>query len=178
MVMVMPIHQGDRCGPASTAPTDKLGLLLLCVVHALLLCCCAGVCVCGGAYALSPCRVTVSLTTFHPCSLVEAPPASLPPLAEALTEAQHQQRLDEQQRAAVEDAQRAAQAAEVEAAAASARVLQEEYEASLPEDIRGRVAAVLEREAAAVRRQMQAQFEAAQAGLVARLAQLEARVNL
>lgn len=118
----------------------------------------------------------LSLTTFHPRSLVEAPPACLPPLAEALTEAQHQQQLDEQQRADAEAAQRAAEAEAAAAAAAAARALQEEYEASLPDDIRAHVAAALEREAAAVRRQVQAQFEAAQAGLLAKLAQLEARV--
>jgi hypothetical protein len=43
-------------------------------------------------------RVTLSLTTFHPRSLVEVPPPALPPLAEALTEAQHTQQLNEQQR--------------------------------------------------------------------------------
>jgi hypothetical protein len=44
------------------------------------------------------CRVTLSITTYHPSSLVEVPPVSLPPLSEALTEQQHQQELDEQQR--------------------------------------------------------------------------------
>jgi hypothetical protein len=42
--------------------------------------------------------VTLSITTYHPTSLVEVPPVSLPPLSEALTEQQHQQELDEQQR--------------------------------------------------------------------------------
>ncbi len=44
------------------------------------------------------CRVTLSITTYHPSSLVEVPPVSLPPLSEALTEQQHQLELDEQQR--------------------------------------------------------------------------------
>lgn len=44
------------------------------------------------------CRVTLSVTTYHPSSLAEVAPAVLPPLAEALTEEQHQQQLDDQQR--------------------------------------------------------------------------------
>jgi hypothetical protein len=44
------------------------------------------------------CRVTLSITTYHPSSLVEVPPLLLPPLSEALTDQQHQQQLDEQQR--------------------------------------------------------------------------------
>lgn len=43
------------------------------------------------------CRVTLSITTYHPSSLVEVPPLLLPPLLAALTEQQHQQQLDEQQ---------------------------------------------------------------------------------
>lgn len=39
----------------------------------------------------------MSITTFHPSSLVELAP-ELPALAHALTEEQHQQQLDEQQR--------------------------------------------------------------------------------
>lgn len=45
----------------------------------------------------APCRVTMSITTYHPSSLVEQVP-QLPPLAEALTEEQHQQQLGEQQK--------------------------------------------------------------------------------
>jgi hypothetical protein len=40
----------------------------------------------------------MSVTTYHPASLVETAPLLLPPLAEALTEEQHKQQLDEQQR--------------------------------------------------------------------------------
>ena len=39
----------------------------------------------------------MSVTSFHPTELVELPPV-LPPLAGAITEAQHQQQLDVQQR--------------------------------------------------------------------------------
>jgi hypothetical protein len=44
------------------------------------------------------CRVTLSITTYHPSSLVEVPFKPLPPLSEALTEQQHQLEQDEQQR--------------------------------------------------------------------------------
>jgi hypothetical protein len=47
---------------------------------------------------LLTCRVTMSVSTYHPSSLVETALPLLPPLAEALTEEQHQQQLDEQQR--------------------------------------------------------------------------------
>jgi hypothetical protein len=40
----------------------------------------------------------MSITTYHPSSLVEVPPLTLAPLSEAVTEQQHQQELDEQQR--------------------------------------------------------------------------------
>lgn len=40
----------------------------------------------------------MSVSTYHPTSLVETAPLLLPPLAEALTEEQHKQQLDEQQR--------------------------------------------------------------------------------
>lgn len=116
----------------------------------------------------------------------------LPPLADAVTEQQHQQELDEQQRQVgsgfcgcggghsstlmpshvllaqlnmtqpelsptlllsicaglqLEEQQRLdAEAAAVAAAEAAARAVQEEYEASLPDDVKAKVAAVLERE--------------------------------
>ncbi|WIA37628.1 hypothetical protein OEZ86_014529 [Tetradesmus obliquus] len=119
-------------------------------------------------------RVTMSVSTYHPTSLVETAPLLLPPLAEALTEEQHKQQLDEQQRQ-LEEQQRAEEAA-ARAAAEAAReaALQEAYEASLPDDIKERVMLALEREVAYLKKKMEEQFQAQQAGLIARLAQLEA----
>jgi hypothetical protein len=44
-----------------------------------------------------PCRVTMSFSTYHATSLIETVP-QLPPLAEAITEAEYLQRLDEKER--------------------------------------------------------------------------------
>eukprot|EP00879_Flechtneria_rotunda_P014718 GHRR01015379.1.p1 GENE.GHRR01015379.1~~GHRR01015379.1.p1 ORF type:complete len:276 (+),score=103.63 GHRR01015379.1:522-1349(+) len=118
-------------------------------------------------------RVTMSISTYHPSSLVQLVP-KLPPLAEALTEEQRQQQLDEQQRQ-LEEQQRAEAAATAAAAEeARARAVAEEYEASLPEDIKDKVSLALEREVAYLKKKMEEQFQHQQAELLAKLAQLEA----
>eukprot|EP00878_Enallax_costatus_P038356 GHUV01043567.1.p1 GENE.GHUV01043567.1~~GHUV01043567.1.p1 ORF type:complete len:187 (+),score=81.30 GHUV01043567.1:1956-2516(+) len=118
-------------------------------------------------------RVTMSITSYHPSSLVELVP-QLPPLADALTEEQHQQQLDEEQRQEEERRHAEEAAAAVAAEEARQRALEEEYEASLPDDVKDRVVHALEREVGYLKKKMAEQFQAQQKGLLTRLAELEA----
>eukprot|EP00775_Hariotina_reticulata_P005753 gene5752-5993_t len=117
-------------------------------------------------------RITLSLTSYQPTSLVELVPI-LPPLAEALTEEQHQQELDEQQRQFEEACREQAAAAAAVAEEARIKALQDEYEASLPDDIKEKVLLALEREVAYLKDKMEQQFQAQQAQLLTKLGQLE-----
>ncbi|KXZ53860.1 hypothetical protein GPECTOR_6g778 [Gonium pectorale] len=118
-------------------------------------------------------RVTLSATYTHPSDVVELPP-ELPPLAVALTQAQHEAILTEEERKREQEEAAAAAAAEAAAEAERQARLREEYEAAIPEEIKDRVAMALEREVARLQKAMEEQFAAQQTELLAKIAALEA----
>ncbi|GIL85896.1 hypothetical protein Vretimale_8967 [Volvox reticuliferus] len=117
-------------------------------------------------------RITLSATYSSPSDIVELPP-ELPPLAKALTQAEHDAVLTAEERKREQDAAAAAAAAAEAAEAERQAKLREEYEAAIPDEIKDRVAAALEQELGRLQRVMEEQFAAQQAELLAKIALLE-----
>ncbi|KAL6763783.1 central apparatus associated protein C1a-34 [Haematococcus lacustris] len=119
-------------------------------------------------------RVVMNVSQQHPADAVElAPQGWMQSLDSALTQEQHSATLreQEQQRLAALDAEAAAAAA----AAEEERIarVREEYEGAVPDEVRDQVTAVVEKELALLRHSMEAQFEAQQQELLAKIAALE-----
>ncbi|GFR43137.1 hypothetical protein Agub_g4154 [Astrephomene gubernaculifera] len=118
-------------------------------------------------------RVTMSASYTHPSDMVEQA-APLPPLQQALTQQQHQAILTQEERRKAQGVAATAVAAAAAAEEERQARLREEYEAAVPEEVKDRVAAAVEREVARLQRAMEEQFAAQQAELLAKLAALEA----
>eukprot|EP00803_Ostreobium_quekettii_P005148 evm.model.scf_283.5 EVM.evm.TU.scf_283.5 scf_283:47447-48247(+) len=117
-------------------------------------------------------RVTLNFDTTHVGSRVEAP-LPIPPLADSITEEEHEaieaekaeRKREEDERMAAEEAERREEERQ--------RRLREAYEAAIPEEVKERVEAAVGRELERVRGELAREFEAQEGRLTARLAELQ-----
>eukprot|EP00798_Chlamydomonas_sp_ICE-L_P004543 gene4543-14721_t len=115
------------------------------------------------------------LMNSHPLDDVELPSLPLQPLNDAMTEEEHAEVVEEEtKKREEEDAESAAQRAEEEEAARKLR-LREEYEASIPEEVKEKVAAALERELGMLKKEMEEKFDKQTTTLRTKIEELEAK---
>lgn len=121
-------------------------------------------------------RVTMSVTSFHPLQSVELA-AVLQPLNEAMTEEQYLALMDEEQRQKEAEERAAAEAAAAVAEEERQRRIKEEYEATIADEIKARVAAAVEAELAMMKAEMEEKFKKQQAHLLDKITQLEDKAD-
>ncbi|GMH46079.1 hypothetical protein BSKO_14043 [Bryopsis sp. KO-2023] len=117
-------------------------------------------------------RVTMNVTSRHVKEVVETPP-SLPPLAEAMTEEEHNEIVEQKRKEKEEEDRVAAEEREKEEEAQRQLKLKEEYERAIPDEIQTRVRIVVKKEMELLRTTMEKQFEEQRASLQARIDTLE-----
>jgi len=119
-------------------------------------------------------RVVVTVEQKHPLDIIELPPLPLQPMNDAMTEEQHRAAQSEEEKKAEEARQAAEEAAAAAAEEERLARLRAEYEAAVPDEIRERVAAAVEREVALLKASMEEQFQRQTGELQAKVAALEA----
>eukprot|EP00195_Chlamydomonas_chlamydogama_P006526 CAMPEP_0202903122 /NCGR_PEP_ID=MMETSP1392-20130828/21865_1 /ASSEMBLY_ACC=CAM_ASM_000868 /TAXON_ID=225041 /ORGANISM="Chlamydomonas chlamydogama, Strain SAG 11-48b" /LENGTH=147 /DNA_ID=CAMNT_0049590113 /DNA_START=542 /DNA_END=985 /DNA_ORIENTATION=- len=120
-------------------------------------------------------RVVMNTSQTHPLDVVELPP-ELPKLNDAMTDEQWQAQLTEEQKKVEQEERAAAEAAAAAEDEERNRRLREEYEAAVPDEIKDRVAAAVERELALLKKNMEEQFQSQLVVLQDKVQQLETRV--
>ncbi|CAG9466537.1 unnamed protein product [Pedinophyceae sp. YPF-701] len=108
--------------------------------------------------------------------LVEYPPET-PPLEDATPMEEHEAKLAEERKAKEEEETAAAEEAAKEAEERRERELKEAYDGSLPEEVRDKVAAVLEAEMTRMKTDIEGRIASETAALQERLQGLEARLS-
>lgn len=120
-------------------------------------------------------RVTLSVTTRHPSDIVEAPP-ELQPLNAAITEEEHMQQqsvLQQEEAAKQKLADEERSAAEEAARLAGLRA---EYEAAIPDEIKDKVQAAVDKELEIMRSAMEAKFKEQEEKLLLQINELQVKL--
>jgi len=122
-------------------------------------------------------RVVMSVVQQHPSDGVDLlPPGFLQPLQAAMTQEEHRAVVAQQEQHQDAKAKEAAEQSAADAEAQRLALLREQYEVAVPDEIRDRVQAAVDKEVLLLRQAMDEQLAVQQATLMAKIVQLEARV--